>query len=205
MSAISVAVRNRKNDFRRFISEFIKKRKNQKLMIMDVASGPCREIKELLSEYGLCKNVTFDCYDSDENSLKFAAKVLTNYSNVNFIKENATRIAFRKDIRTLIDKKYDLIYSTGLFDYFEERLATKLIGNLKKLLKPGGLMIISDVRDKYSNPSVHFMEWVGEWELVYRDDDNFRDIFVNAGFKKSDIKPQYEQQGILQYIQAVNS
>ncbi len=65
-------------------------------------------------------------------------------------------------------------------------------------------MVISDVRDKYSNPSVHFMEWVGEWELVYRDDDNFRDIFINAGFKKDEIEFQYEQQGILQYIRATN-
>jgi len=65
-------------------------------------------------------------------------------------------------------------------------------------------MIISDVRDKYSNPSVHFMEWVGEWELVYRDDDNFRNIFANAGFKKDEIEFQYEQQGILQYIRVTN-
>ncbi len=205
MSAISVAVRNRKDDFKRFIAEFLKERQGQPLAVMDLASGPCREIVELLSENkGLCDQTTFDCYDNDEHSLEFASKILAPYSNVHFIKENATRIAFRKDISNLISKKYDFIYSTGLFDYFEEKIATKLIANLKKLLTPGGVMVISDVRDKYSNPSVHFMEWVGEWDLVYRDDDSFRNIFINAGFKKDEIDFQYEQQGILQYIEATN-
>jgi SAM-dependent methyltransferase len=205
MTAMSVAVRNRKNDFKRFIVEFIKSKQSQPVRIMDLASGPAREVKEIFSENGgLCEHITFDCYDNDRHALEFASAVLAKYANVNFIKENATRIAFRKDVNSLIGKKYDLIYSTGLFDYFEEKLAVRLIANLKKLLNPQGVMIISDVRDKYSNPTCHFMEWVTEWELVYRDDDNFRNIFINAGFKENELVPGYEQQGILQYIKAIN-
>ena len=123
---------------------------------------------------------------------------------INFNKENAVRIALKKDIACLIDKKYDFIYSTGLFDYFEEKIAIRLIQNLRKLLKPEGVLAISDVRDKYSNPSIHFMEWVGDWNLVYRDDDSFRRIFVESGFKENELDFKYEQQGILQYIIARN-
>ena len=43
MSSISVAVRNRKEDFKRMILDFIKERNGQKLRIMDLASGPCRK------------------------------------------------------------------------------------------------------------------------------------------------------------------
>lgn len=205
MSAISVAVRNRKNDFKKMITNFVSKRLGTNLRIMDLACGPCREIKELLFEKPeLYKNVVFDCYDSDKNALKFSSEILSQHSNINFVHENAARIAFRKDINSLINKKYDIIYSTGLFDYFEERLATRLIENLKKLLTKNGAMIISDVRDKFSNPSVHFMEWVGEWDLVYCQDDKFKDYFTNAGFKSTDLKIDYEQQGILQYIMATN-
>ena len=87
-----------------------------------------------------------------------------NASGINFIKRTRVRIAFKKDIDCLIDEKYDFIYSTGLFDYFEEKIAIRLIQNLRKLLKPDGVLAISDVRDKYSNPSIHFMEWVGRLE-----------------------------------------
>ena len=205
MSAIAIAVRNRKDDFKRMIVQFLEERKNDPIKIMVLASGPAREIREILRQNNkLCSDVIFDCYELDVRAIEFAGSLLEGHSNVNFIQENAVRLAFRADIHSLIDTKYDLIYSTGLFDYFEESLATRLIGNLKNLLNPKGKMIISDVRDKYSNPSVHFMEWVGDWPLVYRTDTEFREIFINAGFSESDLEPRYEQQGILQYIKAVS-
>lgn len=206
MSAISVAVRNRKEDFKRLILDVINKRNARESRMMNLASGPCREIKEVASLDCLrYNNIVFDCYDHDNNALEYAKNLLANdVLHVNFIKENAMRIALRKEVNSLIEKKYDLIYSTGLFDYLEERIAIRLIQNLRRLLKPGGVLAISDVRDKYSNPSIHFMEWVGDWYLVYRDDDSFRKIFLDAGFKENELDFQYEQQGIMQYIIAHN-
>lgn len=198
MSAISVAVRNRKEDFKRIIKNFIKSQRHSTIRIMDLASGPCRDIKELLADEDISnKKVIIDCYENDEHAIAYASKLLKNPSNVNFTRENAVRIAFKKDIHKMIDKKYDLIYSTGLFDYFNERISIALVSNLKKLLTPKGVMAIANVRDKYSNPSVHFMEWVGDWNLVYRSDEEFKKIFIDAGFKSNEIEVEYEQQGII--------
>ncbi|MDP2943747.1 MAG: class I SAM-dependent methyltransferase [Candidatus Omnitrophota bacterium] len=205
MSAISVAVRNRKEDFKRLLINFIQNKQNSTLRIMNLASGPCRELREILPLNNLLyKKVTFDCYDNDEKALEYSKNLLTNFYNINFIKANAVKIALKKEISDLINKRYDLIYSTGLLDYFSDRVAITLIRNLKKVLKPNGLLAISNVRDKYSNPSVHFMEWAGDWNLVYRDDDTFRQIFIDAGFKEGEFDTQYEQQGIIQYIIAFN-
>ena len=85
------------------------------------------------------------------------------------------------------------------------RISVRLIRNLKKLLVSGGRLIISDVQSKYSNPSLPFMELVGEWDLIYRDGEEFREIFREAGFRCDQLGFQYEQQGIMQYITAVNS
>ena len=201
MSAIAVAVRNRKEDFKRIIINFINTKPGRNLRIMNLASGPCRELKELLSEYSsLSKNVIFDCYDQDEKAIKYAKKLLVGYSNINFIRENAIRIAFRKNIFQLIDKKYDLIYTTGLFDYFGERVGIALVTNLRKLLNPSGMLAISTMRDKYSNPSVHYMEWVADWSLVYRNEEEFKSIFIESGFGDDELEIGYEQQGIMQYI-----
>jgi len=206
MSAISVAARNRKEDFKMIIKKFITNRKGEKLRIMDLASGPGRELRELLSsDQGLFKNVTFDCYDQDDKALDYAKALLVGYSNINFIRENAVRIAFRRNIHQLIKAKYDFIYATGLFDYFSERVGIALVANLKRLLNHNGMLVISTMRDKYSNPSVHFMEWGADWNLVYRDDAEFMSIFLEAGFKKINLRVQYEQQGIMQYIIAVNN
>jgi len=205
MSAICVAVRNRKEDFKRMIADFVNSRKDRSLRIMNLGSGPCREIKEIF-EAGVLKNkdVAFDCYDNEQEALDFAKGLLNGFSKVNFIKENALRMAAAKDINLKVGEKYDLIYAMGLFDYFNHKVSVRMIHNLKKLLKKEGMLVICNVRDKYSNPSVHFMEWAGGWELVYRTDEEFRQIFIEAGFKSEELEIQYEQQGIMQYIIASN-
>lgn len=204
MSAISVAVRNRKEDFKRFVKWFVIDRVNHKLRIMNLASGPCREIKEILSfDSALYENVIFDCYDQDDKAIAYAKNLLNNYPNINFIRENAMRIAFRKDISKLIDKKYDLIYSTGLFDYLSERVAVSLVRNLMELLTFDGMLLISTMRDKYSNPSVHYMEWATDWNLVYQNEEEFKQIFIDAGFSENKLEIRYEQQGIMQYMVAI--
>jgi len=205
MSAICVAVRNRKEDFKRLIANFANEKQRYPLRIMSLGSGPCRDIKEFISpDIPLNKNIIFDCYDSDERALKFAKSILSNYSNVNFIKQSVLRIAATKNINSMINKKYDFIYATGLFDYFNYKISVRIMQSLKKLLNINGILVISNVRDKYSNPSVHFMEWVGDWHLIYRNEGEFREIFIEAGFKEDELRTQYEQQGIMQYIIASN-
>jgi len=201
MSAISVAVRNRKEDFKKIILDLVEHRKDTPVKIMDLASGPCRDVYEILTEPALeDQNVTFDCYDSDEKAIRYAKDLLGDEPRVRFFNENAVRLALKKDIQNTVPTQYDLIYSTGLFDYLDHRISVRLISNLRKLLNKNGLLSISDVRDKFSNPSIYFMEWVADWNLVYRDDDNFRNIFSESGFQKWQLTCRYEQQGIMQYI-----
>lgn len=201
-AAISVAVRNRKEDFKKIILSTVKSCGPKKMKIMDLASGPCRELHELFKgELQNCPDVTFDCYDQDENAWNYAKSLLQeDVQRVNFFKENVVRIALKKNIEAQMSQRYDLIYSTGLFDYLDKRIATRLVENLRKLLKPEGILAISDVREKYKNPSVHFMEWVGDWNLVYRPDEEFRQIFIDAGFSEKALSFGADQQGVLQYI-----
>ncbi len=205
MTSISVAVRNRKEDFKRMIIDFANNHNSPAVKIMSLASGPCRDIKEILMSENLSnKNVVFHCYDNDENAIEYAKKLLKGFSNVKLTKENALKLALTKDAKSRIPEKFDLIYATGLFDYINYNISVRLVENLKKLLNPGGMLAISDVRDKYSNPSVHYMEWMGDWRLLYRDDDEFKQMFIDAGFKEGNLSISYEQQGIMQYILATN-
>ncbi|MBU1122533.1 MAG: methyltransferase [Candidatus Omnitrophota bacterium] len=204
MSAICVAVRNRKEDFKKLLVEFINN-KNTPLRIMDFACGPCQELKEILtSDIIETKDIIFDCYDREPRALEFSRDLLKRFTNINYFEASALKIARTKEIKSYIDIKYDFIYSTGLFDYLKHKLSINLVRNFRKLLKKNGVLAISNVRDKYSNPSVHFMEWVGNWNLVYRGEEEFKDIFIKAGFKENELKIKYEQQGIIQYMIALN-
>lgn len=205
MSSISMAVRNRKEDFKRIIAGFVEGKRAGTARIMNLASGPCREIYELFRSGVLDgQNVIFDCYDHDKNAIKYAQGLLNGIPNVNFYQENALRISASRNVRKIIDREYDFIYSTGLFDYLNHKITVRLLRNLKLLLKPHGVLAVSDVRDRFSNPSVFYMEWVGEWDLVYNNDEAFRRDFIDAGFTAQQLKFRYEQQGIMQYVLASN-
>jgi len=200
--AASVSVRIRKDDFKKSISDFIKARPGKKLRIMNLASGPAREIKELTNANdttSFLDNVIFDCYDFDIKAIEYAKQLLGYQKNVNFFQKNAIRLALKKNIETEIQYKYDLIYSTGLFDYLDERIAVRLVSNLKKLVNRDGMIMISNALDKYSTPSPTWMEWIGEWYLIYRTEDEFKNIFLAGGFAPSDIEilPQYNR--VMQY------
>ena len=197
------ATRERKEDFKKIILDFVKKHKDQNIRIMDLASGPARVIKELLeadSERHFSKT-TFDCYDFDIRAINYAKKLLNNPNNVNFFQKNAIRLALKKDIKKEISQNYDLIYSAGLFDYLDERVAVRLASNLKKLLKKNGIVVIliSNFGDKYSNSSAGLMEWATEWYLIYRSEEEFRRIFLDAGFSSENLQILPQHSKVIQY------
>lgn len=208
LAPASIATRNRKEDFKKIIHNHLKQPRysDTTVNVLDLASGPCRDILEFFNEYGSqVPKTNFFCYDGDERAIEFAKGLLGQRKDVTFVKENVVRLALRKDIENSVKERFDLIFSTGLFDYLDERVGVRLVANLRKLMKPGGLMVVSNYRDKYSNPAFHFMEWVGDWNLVYRTEEQFQEIFLRAGFLKEQLRFDYEQQGIMQYCFAQKS
>jgi len=200
------AVRQRKEDCRKIIYDFVKKDSNRAIRIMNIGSGPAREIKELLendTEKNFSK-VIFDCYDLDTNAINYAKQLVNSASNVNFLQKNVVRLALNKDIKREIPYEYDLIYSAGLFDYLDERVAIRLLGNLRRLLKKNGMILIANFGNKYNNSSVGLMEWVTEWFLIYRTELEFKRIFLQAGFPEQNLKILFQPNKVVLYCFAHN-
>lgn len=190
----SRATRMRKEDIKNIITDFIRNHKNQDIRIMNLGSGPAREIKELLETDSkkIFLRVIFDCYDFDARAIDYAKKLVNEARNVNFLQKNIIRIALKKEVKEEIPEDYDLIYSVGLFDYLDEKIAVRLVINLKKLLRKNGMLVIANFDGKYNNSSAGLMEWATEWYLIYRNQDELKKIFINAGFlpKNLQITPQ---------------
>jgi SAM-dependent methyltransferase len=202
----SIATRNRKTDFKRYLTDFVQGCSGKKIRVLDLASGPCTDVHEFLNELTSSKeHFMIDCLDHDPRAIEHAKKKLgANANKINFLQKNAIRLSVAKNIDAQLPEKYDLIFSTGLFDYLDKRVAWGLISNLKKKLQPGGLMVISNYRDKWSNPSRHFMEWGGDWELVYRTEEEFLELFRASGFLAKHLSLKFESQKIMQYCFAIN-
>lgn len=203
-SAFSVAVRNRKEDFKRLILNFLKKNPGREIRILDLASGPGRIEAEILPLIDKSRFVEFHCCDQEPAAAEYAKRLIYPDTRTYFFRHSPVRIAVKQDVEQLLCQSYDLIFSAGAFEYLDDAMSVRLLKNLKRLLRPGGLMMLSDVRDKFSNPSMHFMEWVADWNLVYRDDESFRTLFVQAGFLPAMLSYGYEQQGLMQYVVVQN-
>lgn len=196
---ISNAIRSRKDDIKKIILESIKGHNKNEIRIMNLASGPAKEVIELLDNYGHLSDVIFDCYDFDINSINYARNLLKDRKNVNFFEKNAIRLALKKEITQEIPYQYDLIYSTGLFDYLDVRVGARLVSNLKRLIKPDGLLVIANVTEKYNNPSAGWMEWVADWYLIYRTKKEFLDLFIKGGYKREKLEIKTISDNVIQY------
>lgn len=94
----------------------------------------------------------------------------------------------------------DLVFCTGMFDYFDDALATEMIRTLWGRLAPGGRMWVFNFSPK--NPSRAFMEWLGNWYLIYRDESQMRTLAIAADLPPGRWQVGAEPLGVDLYLTA---
>lgn len=162
----SRAVRYRRNRLADLIDTCATERihRNQRgLRILSVAAGHGREL-ELSAAFRSGLISEFVAVDQDAASLE---ELKRTYSS------GSTKITtLEMGVKSLLSSKhclgsFDLIYSAGLYDYLDTRLATRLTAKLFSLLNPSGrLMYANFATDIFSNG---YMEAAMDWWLIYRD------------------------------------
>ncbi|MDR3689990.1 MAG: class I SAM-dependent methyltransferase [Fimbriimonas sp.] len=70
--------------------------------------------------------------------------------------------------------KFDLIYAAGLYDYLEDRTATRLTTRLFEMLRPGGSVLIANFLPTLRD--IGYMESFMAWHLIYRDERQIRNL-----------------------------
>jgi hypothetical protein len=176
------AVRNRKNYLNNSIVSITN---SHQLNILNIASGPCRDIKEFYDGNKDAK-IHFDCVEFDPKAIDYAISVLDGYSkNVNFINKNALRFT--------TDKKYDLVWSGGLFDYFDDNIFVRLLKRYSTFLKENAELVIGNFSP--NNPSKAYMELMN-WKLNYRDKNHLLQLAEQAGLDMNNVFVDSEPLGI---------
>ncbi len=127
--------------------------------VFSVASGHLRELEGLLETGG--SFARFVALDQDQRSL---AVVNENFGQLGVTTLCDSVISVGRHSPTL--GSFDFVYSAGLFDYFDQRLAKRVARSLFALVKPGGSLLIANFTDDIQD--VGYMECYMDWWLQYR-------------------------------------
>lgn len=145
--------------------------------ILSVACGHLREAK--LSQ-AVTSNQTsrFIALDQDEQSLATVREEVSQHGVTPI--HDSIKALFRG---TFSGEKFDLVYSTGLYDYLDDRLAAKLTQRMFAMLKPGGRLVVANFVPGLICSA--YMEAFLDWKLVYRDSEQL--MAVSAAIPESEI------------------
>lgn len=185
------AVRNRKSYFINLVKEKCATMKRP-LRILNVASGPCRDILEMFEQIPACR-LQIHCVERDSYAIAYAQKLLGSF---------ADRVAFIQ--KNIFDfepaENFDLIWSAGLFDYFKDEAFTNLLAKFRGWCAHSGEVVIGNF--SVDNPSRSYMEKGTNWYLFHRTDLQLKQLATAAGFHKDKARVKSEALGVNLFLHA---
>jgi extracellular factor (EF) 3-hydroxypalmitic acid methyl ester biosynthesis protein len=193
--AVSKAVRNRRgllvDEFRKLLS----KPSEDKVHITSLACGPAREVFDLFQWIDDPNRVLVHCLDLDFQALSAVNRRAEEGKidkHIRLLQENLIFLATGRRKSSLPPQ--DLMYSIGLIDYFPDKLVTQLINWIFDTLKPGGKVILGNFDPRC--PNRVFMDYLLEWRLTYRSEEDMRRLFAASKFGDRPVEIRFEQENI---------
>lgn len=183
----SKAVRNRKDYFISLLKQLDRSESSrQQLNVLNIASGPGRDLYEFLSS-NASERITFECVELDSNAIAHATNLCKIFQH---------RIIFHQinALRFTSHKRYQLVWSAGLFDYFNDRTFKRLVKRLYKLVDSEGELVIGNFSS--GNATQNYMEVIGEWVLNHRSEQQLLTLAKECEIDSNLIRIGEEAEGI---------
>jgi len=167
------SVRNRVAHFKHQLLEETARvaRTGRRARILNVGCGPAREVQDFLKETPLANEADFVLLDFNDETLEYVAAQIKRlkgaFSQKTSVETQQVSVHHLLRSGTGTEPAYDLIYCGGLFDYLSEPTCRALVQLFYDRLRPGGKVIVANMND--SKPFRNFIEFVLDWQLIYRD------------------------------------
>jgi SAM-dependent methyltransferase len=182
------SVRNRKKFFVKKCLELASRKKSH-VDILNVGCGSCRDVLELFQSTNNGVRLNMHCVDHEPEAIAYAKKLLSRVRVHHHVHLETANV-----FRLKTNQKYDLIWSGGLFDYLEDRVAILLLKKLWRNLKDDGQIIFGNFSPK--NPTRNGMELVGKWYLIHRTANNLVRLVKATQLPYSKVEITQENLGI---------
>ncbi|HVA49126.1 MAG TPA: class I SAM-dependent methyltransferase [Pirellulales bacterium] len=143
--------------------------------------------------------------DLDEAALVHAQQRLSPWlaaEQIVVARENLYRLADRPRAAVLLDG-VDFVCCSGLFDYLPDDAAQKLLRFFWERLRPGGMLTVGNFAPH--NPTRAYMEWIGNWYLLYRTSGDLARLAKAGGIPETSFTIGTERLGIDLFLEAVKA
>lgn len=158
------------------------RRADRRTRVFNLACGPAVEIQRFLREFEESNLAEIDLLDFNAETLEYTRECIDE-ARADGGRSTEVRY-FQRSVHQLLraashggDEEfadYDIVYCAGLFDYLSQRVCQRLVELFCSMLRPGGTVIVTNVAT--SNPRKAWMEYVMEWNLIYRDENEMKDL-----------------------------
>ncbi len=156
-----------------------KAKKGEKISCLSVASGHIREISYLHNPQEIFER--FIALDQD-NTSNDEARRSHPHDFLHIIDKSISYII--KD--GLKEQEFDFVYSAGLFDYLNEKLAAKLIQKLYANVSEGGILLVPNFAKGILERG--YMDIFMDWKLIYRNETQMLELAETAGVPADKIR-----------------
>ena len=194
------AVRNRHDYLVRTLKEMVGSGARR---IASLASGPCREVRTFLAGSRRSHPLEFIFVDFEDEALDYARTCLTKRPHKNFscqfVNQNILNIIVGRRVPGL--KDCDLVYTTGFTDYLPDELLLRLLHAAHDALRPGGTLLIGQFAELDVHPDRCGLEWVTDWNLIYRTPENLRGLLMRTPFGNR-VRIESEPEGLIMMVEA---
>ncbi len=153
--------------------------------ILNLASGPGRDMYETFNILG-APGIQIDCVEQDAQAINYAKNLCKKFANhIQFFQKNVLRFTTKKT--------YDLVWSGGLFDYFNDSVFKRILQRLLLFVKTDGRLIIGNFST--TNPTRGYMD-LFNWNLIHRTREELRQLARDCGVQDEKISIEQEPEGI---------
>ncbi len=177
-----------------------------KTRIFNLACGPAVEIQRFLRDYEESDLAEVDLLDFNAETLEYTRERIQEARRGGG-RETLVRY-YQRSVHQLLRAatqggeeeftNYDVVYCAGLFDYLSQRVCKRLVELFCTMVRPGGIVIVTNVAA--ANPRKAWMEYVMEWNLIYRDESEMHDL-VPDGFPVARTAVQPDSTGVNLFLE----
>jgi extracellular factor (EF) 3-hydroxypalmitic acid methyl ester biosynthesis protein len=184
------AVWHRRRWFTRVITACREETSGRAVRVLDIACGGSRYIRDAMSAPGARDQLTVTFLDQDPAALAFVSSWLPD------IAQTSSRLVCGP-VRRLPEllpahgpdapDQFDLVISTGLFDYLPDAQARELLAHVARLTRPGGAVAVCNFAPEDASRVVK--DWVSDWRLIYRRATDVRNLFAHPVGVTTELSP----------------